>query len=195
MKLPVNHMIVFEPTIKEVVGDTWGIVVGSPMFGKTIVIKGSKLYSEFQKIHSPMYLVLFAMIYNANTFVQLQFGQKKGLEFVCTAWVVKTYQTKSELTGRGIATVRNITQEVWNIILDKLWKKIVVFPKTKEEFFNSISAMETLWLFPTAFGGVDGCHIPLKCPHGVIEARKEYYNFKSFYSVVMMGIVGADYRF
>ena len=45
---------------------------------------------EFQKIHSPMYLVLFAMIYNANTFVQLQFGQKKGLEFVCTAWVVKT---------------------------------------------------------------------------------------------------------
>ena len=105
------------------------------------------------------------------------------------------YQTKSELTGRGIATVRNITQEVSNIILDKLWKKIVVFPKTKEEFFNSISAMETLWLFPTAFGGVDGCHIPLKCPHGVIEARKEYYNFKSFYSVVMMGIVGADYRF
>ena len=55
--------------------------------------------------------------------------------------------------------------------------------------------MKTLWQFPTAFGGVDGCHIPLKCPHGGNEARKEYYNFKNFYSVVMMGIVGADYRF
>ena len=55
--------------------------------------------------------------------------------------------------------------------------------------------METLWQFPTAFGGVDGCHIPLKCPHGGIETRKEYYNFKNFYSVVMMGIVGADYQF
>ena len=55
--------------------------------------------------------------------------------------------------------------------------------------------METLWQFPTAFGGFDGCNIPLKCPHGGNEARKECYNFKNFYSVVMMGIIGADYRF
>ena len=55
--------------------------------------------------------------------------------------------------------------------------------------------METLWQVPTAFGGVDGCNIPLKCPHGGPEARKECYNFNNFYSVVMMGITGADYRF
>ena len=73
--------------------------------------------------------------------------------------------------------------------------KIFVFPKTEEEFLNSIKAMETLWQFPTAFGGFDGCNIPLKCPHGGNEARKECYNFKNFYSVVMMGIIGADYRF
>ena len=36
--------------------------------------------------------------------------------------------------------------------------------------------------------------IPLKCPHGGNEARKEYYNFKNFYSIVMMGVVGADYK-
>ena len=105
------------------------------------------------------------------------------------------YQTISELTGRGIATVRNITQEVSNLIVTKLWKKFVVFPKTEEEFLNSINAMETLWQFPTTFGGVDGCHIPLKCPHGGNEARREYYNFNNFYSLVMMGIVGWDYWF
>ena len=55
--------------------------------------------------------------------------------------------------------------------------------------------METLRQFPTTFGGVDGCHIPLKSPHGGNEARKEYYNFKNFHSAVMMSIVGADYRF
>ena len=96
------------------------------------------------------------------------------------------YQTISELKGRGIATVRNITLEVSNLIVTKLWKKCVVFPKTEEEFLNSINAMETLWKFTTAFGGVDGCHIPLKFPHGGNEARKEYRNFKNFYSVVMM---------
>ena len=105
------------------------------------------------------------------------------------------YQTISELTGRGIATVRNITQEVSNLIVTKLWRKFVVFPKTEEGFLNSTNAMETLWQFPTAFGGVDGCHIPLKCPHGGNEARNEYHNFKNFYSVVMMGIVGSDYPF
>ena len=103
------------------------------------------------------------------------------------------YQTLSELTDYGVATVRNITQEVSNLVVTKLWKIFVVFPKTEEELLNSINAMETLWQFPTAFGGVDGCHT--KCPHGGNEARKEYYNFKNLYSVVMMGIVGADYRF
>ena len=44
------------------------------------------------------------------------------------------YQTISELKGRGRATVRNITQEVSNLIVTKLWKKFVVFPKTEEEF-------------------------------------------------------------
>ena len=96
------------------------------------------------------------------------------------------YQTISELKGRGIATVRNITLEVSNLTVTKLWKKCVVFPKTEEEFLNSINAMETLWKFATAFGGVDGCHIPLKFPHGGNKARKEYHNFKNFYSVVMM---------
>ena len=75
-KLYFNH-ITFEATIKEIVNNIWGIVVSSPMFGKTIVMKGSKLLSEFQEKHSPIYLVLFAMIYNANTFVKLQFRQKK----------------------------------------------------------------------------------------------------------------------
>ena len=54
--------------------------------------------------------------------------------------------------------------------------------------------MEDKSQFPSAFGGVDGSQIPMKCPSGGNEARKEYYNFKKFYSIVMMGIVGADYK-
>ena len=54
--------------------------------------------------------------------------------------------------------------------------------------------MEDKSQFPSAFGGVDGSHIPMKCPSGGNEVRKEYYNFKKFYSIVMMGIVGADYK-
>ena len=55
--------------------------------------------------------------------------------------------------------------------------------------------MEELWQFPYSWGVVDGCHIPIKCPPGGAEACKEYHNFKNFYSIVLMSIVDAKYRF
>ena len=55
---------------------------------------------------------------------------------------------------------------------------------------TAILQMENKRQFPSAFGRVDGCHISIKCPSGGNEARKEYYNFKNFYSIVIMGIVG-----
>ena len=45
------------------------------------------------------------------------------------------------------------------------------------------------------FAGVDGCNIPMKYPSDGNEGREEYYNLKTFCSIVMMGIVGADYKF
>lgn len=55
--------------------------------------------------------------------------------------------------------------------------------------------MEQLWQFPYAWGAIDGCHLPLKCPAGGAESRKEYHNFKNFYSIVLVAIVHAKYRF
>ena len=55
--------------------------------------------------------------------------------------------------------------------------------------------MEEIWQFPCCWSAVDGCHISIKCPDGGAEAAKEYHNFKNFYSIVMMGLVDAKYRF
>lgn len=55
--------------------------------------------------------------------------------------------------------------------------------------------MEQLWQFPYAWAAIDGCQLPLKCPAGGAELRKEYHNFKNFYSIVLMAIVDAKYRF
>ena len=68
-------------------------------------------------------------------------------------------------------------------------------PKSDEDFKEKILDMEELWQFPFSWGAVDGCHIPIKCPPGGNEACKEYHNFKNFYSVVLMSIVDAKYRF
>ena len=41
----------------------------------------------------------------------------------------------------------------------------------------------------------DGSHLPIKCPSGGQEAKKQQYNFKNFCSVVLLGLVDANYRF
>ena len=56
--------------------------------------------------------------------------------------------------------------------------------------------MDAEWQFPYAFAAVDGSHIcRLKCPSGGQEVMKQYHNFKNFYSVVLLGLIDANYRF
>lgn len=42
---------------------------------------------------------------------------------------------------------------------------------------------------------MDGCYIFIKCFFGGFELCKEYYNFKNFYLVVIMGVVDLNYWF
>ncbi len=104
-------------------------------------------------------------------------------------------QTISEMTGRGTSTVRVLTQDVCALIKSQFWGKHVKFPRTEEEMLKCMNLMEELWQSTRAFAAVDGCHIAVKCPPGGAEARREYYNFKNFYSIVMMGMLDAKYRF
>ena len=60
---------------------------------------------------------------------------------------------------------------------------------------SGLGDMEEFWQFPCCWAAIDGCHIPLKCPPGGLEACKEYHNFKNFYSIVLMGMVDSHYRF
>ena len=107
------------------------------------------------------------------------------------------YYTISEMTGLGVSTVCTIVKEVTKAIVEKLWDECVTkhMPKTEDEFRNKMIDTEQLWQFPCCWSAVDGCHITIKCPPGGPESRKEYYNFKNFYSVTMMGMVDSNYRF
>ena len=51
------------------------------------------------------------------------------------------------------------------------------------------------WQFPYAFAAIDGSHLPIKCPRGGAKARKQYFNFKGFYSIILLALVDAQYRF
>ncbi|XP_065069830.1 uncharacterized protein LOC135694882 [Rhopilema esculentum] len=102
-----------------------------------------------------------------------------------------------EMVGLARSTVTRIVNEVTQVIVFCLWEQFVSnnMPKTEDEFQSKILDMEELWQFPCSWAAVDGCHIPIKCPPGGQSSRKEYHNFKNFYSIVLMALVDAKYRF
>ena len=107
------------------------------------------------------------------------------------------YFAIAEMSGVGVSTVAAITEDVCEAIINNLWNDSVVnyFPKNKQAFREKMLDMEQMWQFPCCWSAVDGCHIPIKCPPGGLESSKEYHNFKNFYSIVLMGVVDAKYRF
>ena len=107
------------------------------------------------------------------------------------------FYTISEMVGLGQSTVSTIVSEVNDAILSCMWKECVSchMPVSEEDFKSKMLDMEELWQFPFSWAAVDGCHIPIKCPPGGQEASKEYHNFKNLYSIVLMSLVDARYRF
>lgn len=105
--------------------------------------------------------------------------------------------TIAELFGLGVSTVHGIIVEVSQAIINNFWKTAVqdIFPTNVQQFTEKILDMDQLWQFPCTWGAIDGCHLPIQCPPGGQEARKEYHNFKNFYSIVMMAIIDAQDRF
>lgn len=101
------------------------------------------------------------------------------------------------MVGLGHSTVATIINEVNNAIVKNMWTECISahMPATGEQFKEKMLDMEELWQFPFSWAAVDGCHIPIKCPPGGNEACREFHNFKNFFSVVLMSLVDAKYRF
>lgn len=60
-----------------------------------------------------------------------------------------------------------------------LWKKV------SDGFFDK-------WQFPNCLGAIDGVHIRIKAPP---RSGSEFFNYKGFYSIVLLGTCDAEYKF
>ena len=107
------------------------------------------------------------------------------------------FYTIAEMVDKGRSTVSTIVDEVTEAIMKNLWQEHVSahFPNNKQQFREKMLDMEERWQFPCCWAAIDGCHIPLRCPDGGLAACKDYHNFKNFYSIVLMAMVDAKYRF
>ena len=103
------------------------------------------------------------------------------------------------MCGVAVPTVCMIVNEVCTAIVEDLWDEFVAsfLPNTNDEFMDRLSEFGSEWQFPYAFSAIDGSHLPSRCPAGGAESMKQYFNFqnKGFYSIVLMALVDAKYRF
>ncbi|CAI6362322.1 unnamed protein product [Macrosiphum euphorbiae] len=67
-----------------------------------------------------------------------------------------------------------------------------MIPPTTEQWLDIAAGYFEKSQFPNCVGAVDGKHIRIECPQKI---GKLYYNYKNFFSIILMGICDSNYCF
>ncbi|KAK4885232.1 hypothetical protein RN001_001503 [Aquatica leii] len=111
------------------------------------------------------------------------------LRFLATG---RSYECLKFNTGISPQAIGCIIPETCKIIYKVMQPKHLKFPTTTEEWKKIGKRFETRWQFPNCAGAIDGKHIRITCP---AQSGALYYNYKKFYSIILMALVNADYEF
>ena len=65
-------------------------------------------------------------------------------------------------------------------------------PSTQEEWLSISKQFQEMWDMPHVIGAIDGKHIRIECPK---RSGTLYYNYKGFFSIVLLAICDATYCF
>ena len=92
----------------------------------------------------------------------------------------------------GVATISKFLPEVCSAIIDAY--KGDAFPgRCTREFWEGVAQQfEQKWNFPHVLGALDGKHVSIKKPG---KSGSVYFNYKGFFSLVLLALVDADYKF
>lgn len=90
------------------------------------------------------------------------------------------------------STISQFIPVVCKAIYETLKPDYLAIPDTEEEWLELCKKTNDRWQFPNSFAAADGKHIGLFHPHG---SGSEFYNYKGFYSLVLLALVDYDYKF
>ncbi|VDI75621.1 Hypothetical predicted protein [Mytilus galloprovincialis] len=89
-------------------------------------------------------------------------------------------------------TISVFIPEVCQAIIDEYVDEVMPFPSTMDDWKRIAEGFMEKWNFPHALGALDGKHVACKCPPG---SGSTYFNYKKFYSIVLLALVDSDYKF
>ncbi len=89
-------------------------------------------------------------------------------------------------------TISKFIPKVCDGIYNALKDEYFTCPNTENEWMKLAQGTEERWQFPNAFAAADGKHISIYHPK---DSGASFYNYKGFYSIVLMALVDFDYKF
>ncbi|XP_069818349.1 uncharacterized protein [Dendropsophus ebraccatus] len=91
----------------------------------------------------------------------------------------------------GVTTISGIVKCTCVVIWQKLQPRVM--PSPTEETWRQVAAgFQTVANFPHCLGAVDGKHVRVQQPP---HSGSRYYNYKKFFSVVLMAVADANCKF
>ena len=118
-----------------------------------------------------------------------------GLKLAATLRHLSTGESYTSLHYQwrvGRTTMVKFVPEVCRAILAEFQEEYLCCPTEEDDWKRIAHRFETRWNVPHAIGALDGKHIAMKKPK---RSGSEYYNYKHFFSMVLLALVDADYKF
>lgn len=84
--------------------------------------------------------------------------------------------------------IPKVCYEIYRILKDEYMR----MPESREEWEKYATETERRWQFPNCIAAADGKHIAIINP---AEGGSEFFNYKNFFSIVLLAIVDYDYKF
>ena len=89
-------------------------------------------------------------------------------------------------------TVTRFVPEVCDAICAAFKDEVMTCPTTEEGWLEVAEEFQRRWQLPHCLGAIDGKHVALRQPN---KSGSVYFNYKRFYSIVLLAVVDADYKF
>ena len=89
-------------------------------------------------------------------------------------------------------TISGLVKEVCQALVAELEEEVFKFPTNPQEWRQIAERFGTRWNFHHACGAIDGKHVAIKAPK---DSGTVYHNYKGFFSIILLGLVDADYKF
>ena len=118
-----------------------------------------------------------------------------GLKLAITLRFLATGDSyKTPMYGFRVAhnTICKFIPPVCEAIINAFGEDFMATPDTQEEWREIEAVFRTKWNLPHCLGAIDGKHVALWCPP---KSGSEYFNYKGFFSIVLMAVVDGNYKF